>query len=644
MKRSKIKKIILTNSVKSSKDSKHCYLCDAIKRTHQHYDISSLLITVSQWDTKGSSKIRSIQQFKCFVCNYNSKNFNKWKTHIMSNGHMSMCHTLDKVCSYFCKACKTLFYGSEMCISQHQKVEHSGKSNLSSVSIFMSELMSCLDIYSKHVYFCSLCKTVSETPIHTSGKHLNNQKLYDCKYCNTTFLCNTEELDFHEASVEHLIFKCIYSIKEAIEANSLKIQKQDHVTKTTHDLQTKLKPLELPLIILDRFQKTSKSMAKCNFCNVIIQWSTQRIVKHVNLCLNKGNLTSEMHTISITAYDCGVCSFKTNSFFSFKLHVISPIHLTNSHTTGDFYSYFCTICNLYIYASKIQINDHLKRKHKTNITDLPLLSTFLKHNYDYISNHPGSDFIDYYSDLDQQSCEKDFQCNVCKISFCMSDYEYNLHEISSEHILLKYFTPTNPSLVMKHSYGYENVPTTSTINANSIINNEALSNKCLSSTKTDKSNPEEISVNKENNKLFKNCNESKSHSAISSTNTDHNIQQNVYIADDDSVKIADLNSTAEILFMEHGQEALHYVDVSTSSDDLRQKNIKYNKLKNIKKQNNIQSTDTQSNITRLNKQLHSTDQDQAYGQYVTERLKNIHNASLKSSIKIEIDALFCTYT
>jgi len=68
----------------------------------------------------------------------------------------------------------------------------------------------------------------------------------------------------------------------------------------------------------------------------------------------------------------------------------------------------------------------------------------------------------------------------------------------------------------------------------------------------------------------------------------------------------------------------------------------YNKLKNTKKQNNIQTTDTQSNITRLYKQLHPTDPDQAYGLYVTERLKSIHNLSLKSSIKIEIDALFCT--
>ncbi|XP_022160781.1 uncharacterized protein LOC111026909 isoform X1 [Myzus persicae] len=659
MKRSKVKKIILANRVKCSKSSQICYLCDAIKQTQKNYNLSSLLMTVRQWDTKGSSKIRrSIKNLKCFVCNYNSNCFNKWKAHIMSNGHMSMCHTLNNVCSYFCEACKTLFYGSEMCISQHKKDVHGGQSNLSGVSILMSELMNCLDIHSKHIYFCNLCNIVSETPIHTSGKHFNNQKLYDCKYCNTTFLCKAEELDFHEASVEHLTFKCIYSIKEAIEVNRLKIQKQNQVTKNTHDLQTKAKQLELPLIILDRFQKTSESMAKCNFCNVIICWSTQRITKHVNICLNKGNLTSEMHENLITAYDCELCNFKTNSFFSHKLHVISPIHLNNSHKSGDFYSYFCTICHLYIYASKIQINDHLKRKHKTKMTGLPLLSKVLKDNYKYISNHPGSDFIDYYSD--QQFCGKDFfpiQCTVCKISFCMSNYEYNLHEISSEHIILKYFTTTNPSLVMKHNYEYENVQTTSTINTNLIINNEALNNKCLSSTKgTVSTNPEKNFVNEdhtdikkrklpmnstisENNKLLINCSNGKSHSAISSTNTDHNTQQNVHFSDDnvdDGVEIAYLKSTAGILFAQHTPKALHHTDVSTSFDDLRQTNI-------TKEQKTIQSG-TQSNITTPYKQIHPSDTDQLYGQYVIERLKNIHNTSLKSNIKIEIDALFCIYT
>uniref|UniRef100_A0A2S2NSD7 C2H2-type domain-containing protein n=1 Tax=Schizaphis graminum TaxID=13262 RepID=A0A2S2NSD7_SCHGA len=679
MNRSKVKKIC-TNSDEHFKDLKNCYLCDTINLTHEHSNIiSPLLKTINQWEIKTPDQMKNIK-FLCFVCIYNSKHFEKWKMHIMSKEHIDRCHILNKVCSYFCKACKTLFYGPEHLIQQHQKNVHGSQNNLSGISILMSELMNCLDSHSMHIYFCAICNIVSAKPIHISEEYHKNQSLYDCKYCNATFLCNKKQLNFHEASVEHLTFKCIYSIEKAIEVNSLKLQKQEKITKTTHDPRTQIKSLELPLIILDRFQITSESMVKCNFCNVNVSWSLQKIVEHISLCLNKGDLTPEIHEMLITAYDCKVCNFYTNLFFNYKLHVISPKHLTSCHASDDFYSYFCTICNLYIYGSKIQINNHLKKKHKTKITDLPFLTKVIKDNYKYISNHPGSDFIDYYSN--QQSCEKDFfpvQCNACKISFCMSNYEYKLHEISSEHVILKYFTQKNPTLIMKHNFKYEHLQTTSTTNANCIKYKEALNNKCLSSSKTDNSNLEEISLNKgctntkkrklsvsstilENNKLFKNCYEGKSHSAILSTNTDPNIQQTIYMIDDDDdndISLADLNSTKEIIFTDHVQGALHNLNVLMSSDDLTQKNIMYNKLENktmsqeflenfknidhTKKQKNIQPTKMQSNIKTPYKQLHPTDEDQAYGHYVTERLKNIHNLSVKSNIKTEIDALFCIY-
>jgi len=128
---------------------------------------------------------------------------------------------------------------------------------------------------------------------------------------------------------------------------------------------------------------------------------------------------------------------------------------------------------------------------------LPFLSEVLKENYKHTSNHPGSDFIDYYND--QQNCKKDLfliQCNACKINFCMiNDNEYKLYMISSEHIILKYFTPKNP-LFMKYNFNYEYLPTMSTTNPNFIINKESLNNEYLSSIETDNSNLEETSVNK----------------------------------------------------------------------------------------------------------------------------------------------------
>jgi len=78
------------------------------------------------------------------------------------------------------------------------------------------------------------------------------------------------------------------------------------------------------------------------------------------------------------------------------------------------------------------------------------------------------------------------------------------------------------------------------------------------------------------------------------------------------------------------------------SQELFSENTK--NIDHTKEQKNILLTESQSNIKTLYKQQQPTDIDQAYGQYVIERLKNIQNLSIKSDIKTEIDALFYTYS
>lgn len=47
------------------------------------------------------------------------------------------------------------------------------------------------------------------------------------------------------------------------------------------------------------------------------------------------------------------------------------------------------------------------------------------------------------------------------------------------------------------------------------------------------------------------------------------------------------------------------------------------------------------NVTNLeNEKVHKLDEDQEYGKYVTQRLKNIKNSTVKQNIKLEIDYLF----
>lgn len=54
----------------------------------------------------------------------------------------------------------------------------------------------------------------------------------------------------------------------------------------------------------------------------------------------------------------------------------------------------------------------------------------------------------------------------------------------------------------------------------------------------------------------------------------------------------------------------------------------------------ISSLDNDTNLE--NEKSRQLDEDKAYGEYVTQRLKNIKNSTVKQDIKFEIDYLFYT--
>lgn len=424
---------------------------DTLNQMHEHYDIFSTLDDINQWDDDKSSQMRYIHHFKCFVCNFDTDNFNPWKEHILSNKHMSKYLDVNKLYSYPCKACKVLFYGPEYLIRQHCNDMHCDKSKLPSVSILMTELMNHMYINSKQIYFCAHCKQFSETPLDCFDEHYSNYEPYYCKYCHIKFLCSTEVLDCHSLSVEHVTLKCIYLIKEAFNFNSSKKHTQVYNTKITTDFKLKRIPSKVPLIILNKFKNISEMMPKCKFCNIFVGWSTEGIIEHICVCTDKGSLTLKKHRTFIKTYDCRLCNHTTRSFSDYKNHVISRIHLIKVHVNDGFYSYFCNICKLYMYSSKILIEKHWKTNHNKNIIALPLISHVLADNYKYVSNHPECKPIEYCDELlDEYSDSPYYQCNACKIDFHVSINKYNLHKISSEHIILKYFTPKYTSQVMNN--------------------------------------------------------------------------------------------------------------------------------------------------------------------------------------------------
>lgn len=434
-----------------SKGDSYYFFYNILNQIREQYNILPILNNINQWDDDKSSQMRYIHHFKCFVCDFNTDNFNPWKEHIISNEHMSKYHKVNNLYSYSCGACKILFYGPEDLLKQHRNDMHCDKSKLPKVSILMAELMNNLYINSKQIYFCAHCKKFSETPLHNLVEHNSNNKQHYCKYCDITFLCSTEVLDCHSLSVEHVTLKCIYLIKEAIDFNTLEKHPQVQNSKITKNLNQKRISSKLPLIILNRFQNISELMPKCKFCNVFVDWSTEKIIEHICVCTNKGCLTLNAHRTFIKNYNCSLCNYITGSFSDYKIHVISSIHLVKVHVIDGFYSYFCNICHLYMYSSKYLIEKHWKTYHNKNIIELPLISHVLADNYKYVSNHPECEPIEY--------CDKQFdgyldstfyKCDTCKIDFHASINKYNLHKISSEHIILKYFMPTNTSQVTKN--------------------------------------------------------------------------------------------------------------------------------------------------------------------------------------------------
>lgn len=435
-----------------SKGNSNCFFRDILSQIHEQYDISPTLNDINQWDDDKSSQMRHIHHYKCFICKFNTDHFNPWKKHILSDEHMSKYYKKKKCYSYSCGVCKILFYGPEDLIRQHCNDMHCDKIKLPCVSVLMAELMNHLYINSKPIYFCAHCEKFSETPLHSLVEKYSNYEPYYCKYCHITFLCSTEVLDCHSLSVEHVTLKCIYLIKEATDFNSLKKRTQIQNTKITKDCRLKRVPSKLPLIILNRFQNISELMPKCKFCNIFVDWSTEKMIEHICVCTDKGNLTFNKHKTFIKTYDCRLCDFITQSFSDYKKHVISPIHLIKVHVVDEFYSYFCNICNLYMYSSKILIEKHWKTNHNKNIIKLPLISHVLADNYKYVSNHQECESIEYCDEqFDKNSNSPFYQCYACKIDFHVSIIKYNLHKISSEHIILEYFTPKYTSQVMNES-------------------------------------------------------------------------------------------------------------------------------------------------------------------------------------------------
>lgn len=97
-------------------------------------------------------------------------------------------------------------------------------------------------------------------------------------------------------------------------------------------------------------------------------------------------------------------------------------------------------------------------------------------------------------------------------------------------------------------------------------------------------------------------------------------------------------------------ENINLVNVSTDNLVLNQVENVSTFKKIVKSQDKIISNFDETTLPPLtnktqifeNKKLYELDEDQLYGEYVIQRLKNIKNMTIKQRVKLEIDYIFCT--
>jgi len=450
---------------------KNCFLCEKVRQVYHNYnisdDISTLLAKVTQWDINNRTQFKQIQKFECLVCHFETSIFNDWKCHIMSLSHLSDCHSIKNVYSYVCcnAKCKVLLYGTEKSLLIHQK-NHTNKQNdtvcLPGIPTLMVEVMKRFGIEENPLYFCSHCKRFANKSIHEGDEKIskglkNPIKIY-CKFCRVKFFSSPEMIDVHSLSVEHLTLKCLDQLYCVARSNSKKIKlsepkfDQSSPSKENNYLQSIENvcvdnSMKLPMVILNRFKNVSlqdeNKLCKCKVCNVLVIWEGNEIVSHLFKCNYKIDLTGSNET-SMNTFECNVCNFSTNCVLRHKKHMVSYLHLSNCHDTYNLYSYFCNECKIFMYSYEVVIKDHWKLHLNDNImSEMPILSTFMANIFKDFNRNPNREnIIHYYGKNESNEFSKivSIPCRHCKIEFHTSVVDYNRHEITSEHIILKLLT------------------------------------------------------------------------------------------------------------------------------------------------------------------------------------------------------------
>jgi len=317
---------------------------------------------------------------------------------------------------------------------------------------------------------------MANTPIHPEGVSfrtgIKDSISYYCETCKIMFLSTADVVDYHSLSVEHMTIKCFdtFGIKPQMNRKEITLSKQTDKNKNDNGPPAIKNDfsnygIKLPMIVLNRYKCINGLIGECKYCATFIIWDIKTILNHLLTCVFKCNLTGSNKT-TVRAFKCTMCDYSTNTMNGHKAHITSYLHITNCYKSEDYYSYICKVCNVFMYSHRFDIMNHLKidTDHRDIVgRKLPILSIFMARTFKEFNKYPNIvETIHFDSDPERDiSTNVSKTCVACKIKFNNPD-DYNMHAITSEHIILKYLMPKkyekNPNTLKRKTYRQSTVP------------------------------------------------------------------------------------------------------------------------------------------------------------------------------------------
>ncbi|XP_060835182.1 uncharacterized protein LOC132918106 [Rhopalosiphum padi] len=610
-----------------------CFICNTIAQIDLHNDISKLLEEVEQWDKidskYNSNQYKKINKFECLVCFFKTHEFNNWKCHIMSLSHMTNCHRIENLYSYVCqyRECKLLLYGPQKTLIKHMMDTHSFNGDVSSISTLMAEVMKrYLAANLKPLYFCSHCRKFTETPIHTDVELLNKAvKIpikYYCRFCNVTFLSNHDMIDYHFLSVEHMTIKCFDELCSKTKINS----KQKILLEVLNETKNG-----------NKIKKKENTGIK-NFSMYNIQTIIPNIMQNIPVSQEYYDIKSEYtQNVELNKSQKNL-SIDETTFLGNGQTVKKPLINNNFlEKLNDDVQKNCDKSN-----KNMKLPNHSKHR--------PQYTNYFKHKINLLKKlRQHEDLImktlSYYCDVcdfiavekyvwdkhNQSEHSVDTSITYCSTCSMFVGENYQEHNHTLEHsIFLNLLQLLKPVEVLKDKTSLIKLVES----GSSVINSINLEQKekielnnfdCFEESKDNRKNNDcsllkELSINKDNPMIMEDGillfdkSESINEQEQDETNTS-NATKVIHSEITTSNNL--INTLITIPYQENVlekkmPEKIDLVNVLT--DDLNFENKKFGKL----------------------------DEDQLYGEYVIQRLKNIKDITIKQHVKLEIDNIFYT--